>query len=150
MSAKQNRATSTCMESFKENWLTGESLIDSKNIWRVCVNHDFGCCYHWAEWLTSWFGFKYPVTCLICEDLASSVVLWWKGSLIESIHTLIGHFVFHCDFFWRIVFFTLVFFFLIILYRMFWWAWYTMSLKRSHHDILILPWSFEIKVFDVL
>jgi len=65
----------------------------------VCVNHDFGCCYHWTEWLTSWFGFKYPVTCLICEDFASSVVLWWNGSLIEYFPTLIGHFVSRCDFF---------------------------------------------------
>lgn len=47
-----------------------------QKIWSVCVNHDFGCCYHWTEWLTSWFGFKYPVTCLIGEDLASSVALW--------------------------------------------------------------------------
>lgn len=70
-----------------------------QKIWSVCVNHDFGCCYHWTEWLTSWFGFKYPVTCLIGEDLASSVALWWKGSLVEYIHTLIGHFVSHCDFF---------------------------------------------------
>lgn len=98
MFAKQNHAT-ICMENFKENWLTGKNLTDSKKIWSVCVNHDFGCCYYWTEWLTSWFGFKYPVTCLIGVDLASSVDLWWKGSLIEYIHTLIGHFVSHCDFF---------------------------------------------------